>query len=75
MDFIVFLCIVVLFYLLTPGVTLYLPPNASLPVAALTHGIVFSIILTILYRYFVALSGRFHIGGGGPGNMHSMHGH
>jgi|LauGreDrversion4_2_1035121.scaffolds.fasta_scaffold700352_2 hypothetical protein len=34
----------VLFAILTPGVALYLPPRSSLLVAAVTHGLVFSIV-------------------------------
>jgi hypothetical protein len=61
MDLLVFIFIVILFYILTPGVLLYLPPKASLSLAALTHGVVFSIILTLLYKSFKAWSLR--IGG------------
>jgi len=40
-----------LFAALTPGVLLYLPPGASIRVAALVHGFVFAIAWCFIYNY------------------------
>ena len=39
----------VLFYLLTPGILLRLPPNSSKHVVAITHAVVFTIVFNIIY--------------------------
>lgn len=44
MDIIMFLYTAVLFFVLTPGILLSLPPNASKTVVALTHAVVFSFV-------------------------------
>lgn len=43
----------VLFFLLTPGVVVSLPPGASRTVTAATHAVVFAVVWT-LTRKFVA---------------------
>ena len=39
-----FLYTALLFFVLTPGVLLYLPPGASKTVVAMTHAVVFSFV-------------------------------
>jgi hypothetical protein len=50
MTVILFLVIVALFVALTPGILLSLPPKGSKLVVALTHGIVFAIVLKLIYK-------------------------
>lgn len=51
MDWIYLLYIVVLFFLLTPGVLLRLPPNANKITVAATHAIVFGIVWQLTHRF------------------------
>lgn len=44
MDIIMFLYTAVLFFVLTPGILLSLPPGATKTVVALTHAVVFSFV-------------------------------
>ena len=51
MNPILFLVVVLLFTVLTPGILLKLPSAKSSPlVIALTHGVVFALALTLLYK-------------------------
>ena len=50
MDFIMLIVMAILFAVLTPGVLLYLPPKSSLPVAAVTHGIVFALVWHFVHK-------------------------
>ena len=50
MTVILFIVIVALFVALTPGILLSLPPKGSKLVVALTHGIVFAIVLKLIYK-------------------------
>jgi hypothetical protein len=45
MQWLMFAFVVVLFVALTPGVLLRLPPGGSKLVVALTHGVVFALVL------------------------------
>jgi hypothetical protein len=56
MALIMFVVIAVLFAILTPGVALYLPPRSSLGVAAITHGIVFSVVFYFIHKPLMALT-------------------
>ena len=44
MDPIMFLYTAVLFFILTPGTVLYLPPGATKTVVAITHAVVFALV-------------------------------
>jgi len=50
MSVILFIVIVALFVALTPGILLSLPPKGSKLVVALTHGIVFAVVLKLIYK-------------------------
>jgi hypothetical protein len=50
MNVFLFLYIAVLFFLLTPGVVLSLPPNSSKFVVAATHAIVFAVVYWISHK-------------------------
>lgn len=59
MNPIMFLVVVLLFTVLTPGVLLKLPSAKSSPlVIALTHGVVFALALTLLYKPLWRLTRR-----------------
>lgn len=45
---IVFVALV--FYLLTPGILIALPPGASFQVQAAVHGVVFAIVMTLAWK-------------------------
>ena len=47
MDFILFLVTFVLFFLLTPGVLITLPPNGSKLVVGLVHAVVYAIVWSL----------------------------
>uniref|UniRef100_A0A6C0LCU6 Uncharacterized protein n=1 Tax=viral metagenome TaxID=1070528 RepID=A0A6C0LCU6_9ZZZZ len=51
MDWIFTLYIVLLFFLLTPGVLLRLPPNANKITVAATHAIVFGIVWQLTHKF------------------------
>jgi hypothetical protein len=44
MDIFMFVYTALLFFVLTPGVLLYLPPGASKTIVAMTHAVVFSFV-------------------------------
>ena len=50
MTVILFIVIVALFVALTPGILLSLPPKGSKLVVALTHGLVFAVVLKLIYK-------------------------
>ena len=52
MDFLLFLATFVLFFVLTPGVILSLPPKGSKLVTALVHALLFAILLTLFMECF-----------------------
>ena len=52
MDFLLFLATFVLFFVLTPGVILSLPPKGSKLVTALVHALLFSVLLTLFMECF-----------------------
>jgi len=45
---IVFVALV--FYLLTPGILIALPPGASFQVQAAVHGVVFAVVITLAWK-------------------------
>lgn len=50
MNLILFIVVVALFVALTPGILLSLPPKGSKIVVAVTHGIVFAVVLKLIYK-------------------------
>jgi len=46
-----FLTTALLFYILTPGILLSLPPGGSKMVVAATHAVVFAIVHILLHKY------------------------
>ena len=52
-----FIVSAVLFFLLTPGIVLSLPPGGSKMVVALTHAVVFGIVFTLSHRMLMGLAG------------------
>ena len=50
MNFVLFLIVVALFYVLVPGILVVLPPKSSKHIVALTHALVFGIILAIIHK-------------------------
>jgi hypothetical protein len=50
MNWILFLYVFVLFFVLTPGVLLSLPPNASKLVVAATHALVFALVWQFTHK-------------------------
>ena len=51
MDLLFTLYIVLLFFLLTPGVLLRLPPRGSTMTVAATHAIVFGIVWQLTHKF------------------------
>ena len=52
----------ILFYLLTPGVYLRLPRKGSKIIVALTHGVVFAVVLFSTYKIVLRLTGQRYDG-------------
>lgn len=50
MNIIHFILLIALFYVLTPGIFLSLPPKSGKKVVAITHAFVFAVVWTILYK-------------------------
>lgn len=50
MNFVLFLIVVALFYVLVPGILVVLPPKSGKHVVAITHALVFGIILAIIHK-------------------------
>ena len=56
MNFVLFIILVLLFVVLTPGVLLTLPPKSGKLVVALTHGLVFAIVWSLVSKPLWRLS-------------------
>ncbi len=54
-----FLFTAVLFYVLTPGILLSLPPKGSKMVVAATHALVFAVVFQLTYKMVLQMSKRF----------------
>jgi hypothetical protein len=63
MNVILFIVLVLLFVVLTPGVALSLPPKGSKLVVALTHGLVFALIWTLIKNPIYRLTSRMGFSG------------
>jgi hypothetical protein len=50
MNWLLFVIVVVLFYILTPGILLSLPPGGSKYLVALTHALVFALVWALIYK-------------------------
>jgi hypothetical protein len=58
MNLIMFIVSAVLFFILTPGILLSLPPGGSKITVALTHAIVFGLVWTLASKMLMGLAGR-----------------
>jgi hypothetical protein len=54
-----FLFTAVLFYVLTPGILLSLPPKGSKMMVAATHALVFAVVFQLTYKMVLQMSKRF----------------
>jgi hypothetical protein len=43
--------VALMFYLLTPGILIALPPGASFQVQAAVHGVVFAVVVAIAWKF------------------------
>ena len=59
MNLVLFLILVALFVALTPGVLVYLPPKANKLTTALTHGVIFALLWTLLHKPLWQFTSRF----------------
>jgi hypothetical protein len=50
MKILKFVFIALVFYLLTPGILVALPPGASFQVQAAVHGLVFAVVVAIAWK-------------------------
>jgi hypothetical protein len=50
MKFFKILFVALVFYLLTPGILVALPPGASFQVQAAVHGLVFAVVVAIAWK-------------------------
>lgn len=57
MNLIMFVVSAVLFFLLTPGIILSLPPGGSKMVVAATHAVVFGLVFTLSHKMLMGLAG------------------
>jgi preprotein translocase subunit SecG len=58
MNILLFIILVVLFVLLTPGVLVYLPPKSSKLTTAITHGVIFAIIWSLTHKFLSRTTSR-----------------
>lgn len=58
MNALTFLYVFVLFYVLTPGILVTFPKKSSKMVVALVHGLLFTLILALSYRFVASISSR-----------------
>ncbi len=56
MNLVLFVVFVALFVALTPSVLLRLPANGSKITVAVTHGIIFALVWTIIYRPVMSMT-------------------
>ena len=67
MNLIMFLFSAVLFFLLTPGILLSLPPGGSKMVVAATHAVVFGLVFSLSHKMLMSLGSMTE------GNMNRKH--
>ena len=58
MNLIMFVYVFLLFFVLTPGVLVYLPPKSSKMVTAATHALIFALVWTFTHKMVWRLSHR-----------------
>ena len=63
MNFVLFIVIVLLFVALTPGILVSLPPKSTKLVVALTHGVVFAVVWTLIHKPIWRLTHGFRFEG------------
>ena len=56
MEWVMFLYTALLFFLLTPGILLSLPPKGKKMTVALVHALVFGIVFTLSHKMVMRLS-------------------
>lgn len=59
MDLVMFLFTAVLFFLLTPGILLSLPPGGSKMVVAATHAVVFGLVFSLSHNMLMSMGGMY----------------
>ena len=59
MDLVMFLFTAVLFFLLTPGILLSLPPGGSKMVVAATHAVVFGLVFSLSHKMLMSLGSMY----------------
>lgn len=57
-NIVMFLYVVLLFVLLTPGILLSLPPKGSKLTVAIVHGLVFTLVLCLTKNFVLEMSTR-----------------
>jgi len=57
MNLIMFIVSAVLFFILTPGILLSLPPGGSKMTVAITHAIVFGLVWTLASKTLMSFAG------------------
>ena len=62
MSIIHFLLAVLLFVVLTPGILVRLPTKGSKWVVAIVHGIIFAVVMHVLYSFVIPNFESFHEG-------------
>ena len=63
MSFVIFIYVVILFILLTPGVLVMLPPGGDKMTVTLVHALIFGIIFSMTHGTIMKLSsGKSHHG-------------
>jgi hypothetical protein len=58
MNVVMFVYAFVLFFILTPGILLSLPPRGSKMMVAATHALVFSLIFVLTHKMLMKFSGK-----------------
>jgi hypothetical protein len=58
MNVLLFLYVFVLFFVLTPGILVTLPPKGSKMVVAAVHAVAFSLILCVTYKMVWKFTGK-----------------
>ena len=59
MNLVMFLFTAVLFFLLTPGILLSLPPGGSKMVVAATHAVVFALVFSLSHNMLMSMGGMY----------------
>ena len=59
MDLVMFLFTAVLFFLLTPGILLSLPPGGSKMVVAATHAVVFGLVFSLSHKMLMSMGSMY----------------